>query len=140
MSSFSYVHVLRRKSCPCHYLTIVHVFMYYFMFLIVAISVSTHLCVICLFYCLMLLFQGHVACGNFIVIGPHDGSKFVYHNVQAHIPAFPDIFALSPYFSITYYFIVCRVGNKLFTRLMAFCYFKGTIALERKTSIRVQAK
>ena len=28
--------------------------------------------------------------------------NFVYHNVQAHIPAFPDIFALSPYFSITY--------------------------------------
>lgn len=36
----------------------------------------------------------------FIVKGPH--SKFVYHNVQDHIPAFPDIFALSPYFSITY--------------------------------------
>ena len=50
----------------------------------------------------MLLFQGHVACGNFIVTGPHSGTKFVYHNVQAHIPAFPDIFALSPYFSITY--------------------------------------
>lgn len=95
MSSFSYV--LRMKQCPCQYLTIVHVFMYYFMFLIVAVSISAHLCVICcLFYRLMLLFQGHVACGNFILIGPHSGSKFVYHNVQAQIPAFPDIFALSP--------------------------------------------
>lgn len=87
---------------PAKYFTIAHVFMYYFMFLIVTISVSTNLCVICcLFYCLMLLFQGHVAYGNFIAIGPHSGSKFVYHNVQAHIPAFPDLFALSPYFSIT---------------------------------------
>lgn len=138
MSSFSYV--LRRKSCPCLYFTIVHVFMYYFMFLIVAISVSTHPCFVChLFYCHMLLFQGHVACGNFIVIGPHSGSKFVYHNVQAHIPPFPDIFALSPYFSISY-LLFAGQEIKLFTRLMDFCYFKGTIALERKTSIRVQAK
>ena len=37
----------------------------------VAVTVSTHLCVICHhFSCLMLLFQGHNACRNYTLTGP----------------------------------------------------------------------
>ena len=96
-------------------------------------------------FCLSPFLLSYVAvsrpCGlwEFYCNRPHSGSKFVYHNVQAHIPPFPHIFALSPYFSISY-LLFAGQEIKLFTRLMDFCYFKGTIALERKTSIRVQAK
>ena len=111
------------------YCTCIHVFSFF----IVTISVSTHLCVICcLFYSLILiklLFQGRVACGNFTLVRASSITiqcvcKFVYHNVQAHIQAFPDIFALSPYFSITY-LLFAGYEIHLFTRLKAFVTLRG---------------
>ena len=52
---------------------------------IVAISVSTHLCVICcLFYSLILiklLFQGRVACGNFTLVRLHPLQFSVFVNL-----------------------------------------------------------
>ena len=54
----SYVAVSR--SCQCQYFTIV------FVLFSVAVTVLTHLCVICRHFCCpMLLFQGHVVCWNF---------------------------------------------------------------------------
>ena len=44
------------KACPCQH------FMIAFVPVFMAVTVLTHLCVIChLFICLVLLFQGHVA-------------------------------------------------------------------------------
>ena len=44
----------------------------YFDFSSVAVTVSTHLCIICRHFCCpMLLFQGHVSCRNLTLTGPH---------------------------------------------------------------------
>ena len=49
-------HFLRGKPCPCQHFTIAFVLVF------IAVTVSTHLCVICHhFICLVLPFQGRVA-------------------------------------------------------------------------------
>ena len=65
---------------------------YYYICAFVAVTVSTHLCVVCRhFYCPMSLFQGHIACWNFTLTGPLIGipqmSANVIHNprmISAH--------------------------------------------------------
>ena len=60
-------HILNRRSCCCHYLTIVLILGFSLM-----LSQSTHLHVVCRHsICLMLLFQGHVACQNLTLKGPY---------------------------------------------------------------------
>ena len=52
--------ISRRKPCHFRYFSIV------FLLFPVAVAVSVHLCVVCRhFYCLVSLFQGHVACRYF---------------------------------------------------------------------------
>ena len=49
----------------------------------IAVAVSTHLCVVCGHFCCptcMSLFQGHVACQNFTLTGPH--CLHVHFNVK----------------------------------------------------------
>ena len=60
--------VLRKKSNSCWNFTIV----FALFSVTVTVAVSTHLCVVCHhFCCSMSLFQGHVACPNFTLTGPH---------------------------------------------------------------------
>ena len=61
----------RRRPCRCRYISVV--------FLVVAVAVSTHLCVVCrVFCCPMSLFQGHVACRNFTLRGPFSFLIYLY--------------------------------------------------------------
>ena len=60
LSPFLLSYVAVSRSCQCQYFTIV------FVLFSVAVTVLTHLCVICRHFCCpMLLFQGHVVCWNF---------------------------------------------------------------------------
>ena len=60
--------ILRKKPNCCWNFTIV----FALFSVAVAVTVSTHLCVVCRHFCCpMSLFQGHVACPNFTLTGPH---------------------------------------------------------------------
>ena len=60
LSPFLLSYVAVSRSCQCQYFTIV------FVLFSVAVTVLTHLCVICRHFCCpVLLFQGHVVCWNF---------------------------------------------------------------------------
>ena len=62
---------LTRRPCRCRYISIV--------FLVVAVAVSTHLCVVCRdFCCPMSLFQGHVASRNFTARRPFSFLIYLY--------------------------------------------------------------
>ena len=62
---------LTKRACRCRYISIV--------FLVVAVAVSTHLCVVCRdFCCPMSLFQGHVASRNFTLRGPFSFLIYLY--------------------------------------------------------------
>ena len=71
--------ILRKKQYRCQNFPIV------FSLFSVAVTVSTHLCVICCHFCFrMTLFQGHVACQNIIV--PSQGPQ-----IRSCIPLMMDI-------------------------------------------------
>ena len=60
------LHVLKRRPCHCRYFTIV------FVIFLVAVVVLNQRPVIChQLICFKSLFQGHVACRNFTLTGPH---------------------------------------------------------------------